>query len=147
MSNNNKNWKLLSRTLMYDGSPHMKISIDKVKLPNGKIIDNYHRIEINDAVMLLVQNENDELLIYKEYRHGINRESLTFPAGGIEAVTCLMAMRDGIIPPTINNTTPDENCDLDYVTTGARKAELNVCMSNSFGFGGTMVFLSLKKSK
>ena len=85
MSNNNKNWKLLSRTLMYDGSPHMKISIDKVKLPNGKIIDNYHRIEINDAVMLLVQNENDELLIYKEYRHGINRESLTFPAGGIEA--------------------------------------------------------------
>ena len=44
-------------------------------------------------------------------------------AGGIEAVTCLMAMRDGIIPPTINHTTQDENCDLDYVTEGARKAE------------------------
>ena len=66
-------------------------------------------------------------------------------AGGIEAVTCLMAMRDGIIPPTINYETPDENCDLDYVTTGARKAELNTVMSNSFGFGGTNGVLIFKK--
>ncbi|QOP43007.1 beta-ketoacyl-ACP synthase II [Sulfurimonas sediminis] len=66
-------------------------------------------------------------------------------AGGIEAVTCLMAMRDGIIPPTINYETPDENCDLDYVTEGARKADLNIVMSNSFGFGGTNGVLIFKK--
>ncbi len=66
-------------------------------------------------------------------------------AGGIEAVTCLMAMRDGIIPPTINHINPDENCDLDYVTEGARKADLNICMSNSFGFGGTNGVLIFKK--
>lgn len=66
-------------------------------------------------------------------------------AGGIEAVTCLMAMRDGIIPPTINYVTPDENCDLDYVTEGARKADLNVVMSNSFGFGGTNGVIVFKK--
>lgn len=66
-------------------------------------------------------------------------------AGGIEAVTCLMAMRDGIIPPTINYTTPDENCDLDIVPNVARKAELNVVMSNSFGFGGTNGVLIFKK--
>jgi len=66
-------------------------------------------------------------------------------AGGIEAVTCLMAMRDSIIPPTINYTTPDENCDLDYVPNKARKAELNVVMSNSFGFGGTNGVLIFKK--
>jgi len=66
-------------------------------------------------------------------------------AGGIEAVTCLMAMRDGIIPPTINYTVPDENCDLDYVPNKARKAELNVVMSNSFGFGGTNGVLVFKK--
>jgi ammonia/methane monooxygenase subunit B/beta-ketoacyl synthase-like protein len=66
-------------------------------------------------------------------------------AGGIEAVTCLMAMRDGIIPPTINYTTPDENCDLDIVPNASRKAELNVVMSNSFGFGGTNGVLIFKK--
>jgi 3-oxoacyl-[acyl-carrier-protein] synthase II len=66
-------------------------------------------------------------------------------AGGIEAVVCLMAMRDGIIPPTINYTTPDENCDLDYVPNVARKAELNFVMSNSFGFGGTNGVVIFKK--
>ncbi len=66
-------------------------------------------------------------------------------AGGIEAVTCLMAMRDGIIPPTINFEKADENCDLDYVTEGARKADLNVVMSNSFGFGGTNGVVIFKK--
>ncbi|QFR49807.1 beta-ketoacyl-ACP synthase II [Sulfurimonas lithotrophica] len=66
-------------------------------------------------------------------------------AGGIEAVTCLMAMRDGIIPPTINYETPDENCDLDYVPNKARKAELKTVMSNSFGFGGTNGVLIFQK--
>jgi 3-oxoacyl-[acyl-carrier-protein] synthase II len=66
-------------------------------------------------------------------------------AGAIEAVVCLMAMRDGKLPPTINYTTKDENCDLDYVTEGARDAELNVVMSNSFGFGGTNGVVIFKK--
>ncbi|WP_456452283.1 beta-ketoacyl-ACP synthase II [Hydrogenimonas sp.] len=58
-------------------------------------------------------------------------------AGSIEAVIAIMAMDRGVIPPTINYETPDENCDLDYVTEGARDAKLDVVMSNSFGFGGT----------
>lgn len=66
-------------------------------------------------------------------------------AGGIEAVVCLMAMRDGILPPTINYTTKDEDCDLDYVTEGSRTADVNVVMSNSFGFGGTNGVLIFKK--
>lgn len=66
-------------------------------------------------------------------------------AGAIEAVVCLMAMRDGKLPPTINYTTKDENCDLDYVTDGVRDAELNVVMSNSFGFGGTNGVVIFKK--
>ncbi len=66
-------------------------------------------------------------------------------AGGIEAVTTLMAMRDGIIPPTINYETPDENCDLDYVPNEARKANIDVAMSNSFGFGGTNGVVIFKK--
>jgi len=66
-------------------------------------------------------------------------------AGAIEAVVCLMSMRDSVLPPTINQITPDENCDLDYITTGARKAEINVAMSNSFGFGGTNGVVIFKK--
>ena len=66
-------------------------------------------------------------------------------AGAIEAVISIMAMRDGKLPPTINYTTPDENCDLDYVPNEARDAELNVVMSNSFGFGGTNGVVIFKK--
>ncbi len=66
-------------------------------------------------------------------------------AGAIEAVVSLMAMRDGVLPPTINYTTPDENCDLDYVPNEARKAEVNTVMSNSFGFGGTNGVVIFKK--
>jgi len=66
-------------------------------------------------------------------------------AGAIEAVVCLMAMRDGKLPPTINYTTKDKNCDLDYVTDGVRDAQLNVVMSNSFGFGGTNGVVIFKK--
>ncbi len=58
-------------------------------------------------------------------------------AGGLEAVLCLLAMRDGVIPPTINLDQPGEGCDLDYVPNTAREAKLDVVLSNSFGFGGT----------
>ncbi len=58
-------------------------------------------------------------------------------AGGMEAVYCVLALERGIIPPTVNYETPDPECDLDYVPNVARKADINVVMSNSFGFGGT----------
>ncbi len=58
-------------------------------------------------------------------------------AGAIEAVVCLMAMRDSVVPPTINYENKDEDCDLDYVPNEAREAKLDCVMSNSFGFGGT----------
>lgn len=67
-------------------------------------------------------------------------------AGGIEAVISLMAMRDGIIPPTINHATFDPDCDLDIVPNKARAATLDVVMSNSFGFGGTNGVVIFKKN-
>ncbi|MBS1717065.1 MAG: beta-ketoacyl-ACP synthase II [Armatimonadetes bacterium] len=66
-------------------------------------------------------------------------------AGAVESIICLLAMRDGIIPPTVNHEHPDEGCDLDYVPNVARKKDLNWVLSNSFGFGGHNVSLVLKK--
>jgi 3-oxoacyl-[acyl-carrier-protein] synthase II len=66
-------------------------------------------------------------------------------AGAIEAVVCIMSMRDSIVPPTINYETPDEDCDLDYIPNEARKMSVNIAMSNSFGFGGTNGVVILKK--
>ncbi len=66
-------------------------------------------------------------------------------AGATEAVISVMALRDGIVPPTINYETPDPDCDLDYVPNVAREKELSVVMSNSFGFGGTNGVLIFRK--
>jgi len=57
-------------------------------------------------------------------------------AGAVEMITCVLAIRDQIVPPTINYSTPDPDCDLDYVPNVARKLDVDVCLSNSFGFGG-----------
>ncbi len=66
-------------------------------------------------------------------------------AGGVEAVFCVKAIEDGMVPPTINYENPDEECDLDYVPNESRKMDLNYVMSNSFGFGGTNAVLIFKK--
>lgn len=58
-------------------------------------------------------------------------------AGAVEAIFSVLAIRDNILPPTINLDNPDEGCDLDFVSDGARQAPVNVSLSNSFGFGGT----------
>jgi 3-oxoacyl-[acyl-carrier-protein] synthase II len=66
-------------------------------------------------------------------------------AGGLEAGIIVLALRDQIIPPTINLESPDPECDLDYVPNVARKATLDYALSNSFGFGGTNAALIFKR--
>ncbi len=66
-------------------------------------------------------------------------------AGAVEAIACLMAINEGVIPPTINYTTPDEECDLDYVPNKAVNRKVDWAMSNSLGFGGHNASIILKK--
>ncbi len=66
-------------------------------------------------------------------------------AGAAEALVCILSIRNGIIPPTINYDHPDPDCDLDYVPNVARKAEVKTALSNSFGFGGHNSVLIVQK--
>ncbi len=66
-------------------------------------------------------------------------------AGGVEAIFSALAIRDQVAPPTTNLTTPDPECDLDYVPNEARKMTINTVISNSFGFGGTNGTLVFRK--
>lgn len=65
-------------------------------------------------------------------------------SGAIELISCVLALRDGIVPPTLNFEIPDPDCDLDYVVEGARRVPLAVAMSNSFAFGGSNASLVLR---
>ncbi len=66
-------------------------------------------------------------------------------AGGIEAIYSLLALSRGVLPPTINYTTPDPECDLDYIPNNAREEKIKMALSNSFGFGGTNAVLVFKQ--
>ncbi|MBS4204085.1 beta-ketoacyl-ACP synthase II [Lederbergia citrea] len=66
-------------------------------------------------------------------------------AGGLEAIFSVLAIKEGILPPTMNYETPDPDCDLDYVANEARKAEVKAVLSNSLGFGGHNATIAFKK--
>ena len=66
-------------------------------------------------------------------------------AGGVEAIATVLALHHGVLPPTINYETPDPACDLDYVPNQARKQDVEVALSNAFGFGGTNATIALRK--
>ena len=68
-------------------------------------------------------------------------------SGGIEAVACVLALRHGVVPPTINHSNPDPDCDLDVVPNTARDQKLGTVLSNSFGFGGHNVCLAIRQMR
>lgn len=68
-------------------------------------------------------------------------------AGGVETIACAMALKEGIIPPTINYNTPDPECDLDYTANTARETGVRSCLNNSLGFGGHNACLAMRSYK
>ncbi len=68
-------------------------------------------------------------------------------AGATELIVCLLAIRDGVLPPTINYHTPDPDCDLDYIPNQARQTPCDHALTNSFGFGGQNIALIASQFK
>ena len=67
-------------------------------------------------------------------------------AGAVETAICALAVHEGLAPPTTNLTSPDADCDLDFLAEGAREGPVDVAMCNSFGFGGTNACLVLRRA-
>ncbi len=66
-------------------------------------------------------------------------------AGGFEAIAAVLALRDGIVPPTINLDAPDPDCDLDYTPNAAVKTDLTIAISDSLGFGGHNACIAFRR--
>jgi 3-oxoacyl-[acyl-carrier-protein] synthase II len=65
-------------------------------------------------------------------------------AGSVESAVCILTMKHGVVPPTINLENPDPECDLDYVPNVAREKKVKIALNNSFGFGGHNATLAFK---
>lgn len=103
--------------------------------------------EVNDRIETLAINR-----VFGETARSVPVSStksmmghLIAAAGSVEAIICLLAIRDGVMPPTINLENPSPDCDLDYIPNASRNKAVDIALSNSFGFGGQNISLILRR--
>jgi len=121
------------------------ISIDEVDYINAHGTSTYYNDLYETQAIKAVFGEHAYKLAVSSTKSMTGH--LLGASGAIEAIFSALAIREGVIPPTMNYETPDEECDLDYVPNQARKQDVSVILSNSLGFGGHNVTLAFKKYK
>jgi ADP-ribose pyrophosphatase len=77
-------WQVLSRTAVFRGGPIQEIAIETVRLPDGRVIDDYYAIRLPDYVLVYAEMRDGSVCLLRQYRHGLRRECLGFPGGAIE---------------------------------------------------------------
>jgi ADP-ribose pyrophosphatase len=79
-----KKWKVLGEKTVYDGMPRITVAIQKIQLPDGRIVDDYHRLYFPDAVMMVAYTKGKKLIMCRQYLHGQGRVSLVIPSGTVD---------------------------------------------------------------
>jgi len=77
-------WEILDSRDLLDAWPWLKVSVQRVRLPDGKVVENYHRIDVPEYVILYVVTQDGRVIMERQYRHGVGNVTLVLPAGAIE---------------------------------------------------------------
>lgn len=84
MSKVNQCWEVLKNSLIYEASPWIKLSVQQVRLPNGKVVDNFHRVKMPEYAVVVVRTSDGRMIMERQYKHGVGKVSLMLPGGLIE---------------------------------------------------------------
>jgi ADP-ribose pyrophosphatase len=79
-----KPWEVLSRRVVYSARPYLEVSLEKVKLPDGRVIDDYHQVDGGSFAGIVAETDDRKIMLLRQYRHGIRRVGLSIPGGRID---------------------------------------------------------------
>jgi ADP-ribose pyrophosphatase len=79
-----ENWRILGSTPLVDALPYLKVWVEKIELPDGRIVDDFYQVYLPDSVLIFARDTEGRVVVERAYRHGLKRVSLILPAGGVE---------------------------------------------------------------